>query len=253
MNHRSRKVQSKKQGSKSRQGIGGLAGSSLAIILMVAATSSAAKDAPSEVETRFQITVRVYNYAGVASGTLLRAEEEGTRIFRKAGVEAVWLECSISRLPEGQASPCQTPLGAITVNMKILPPPMAARFESSREEMGFALVLARSGSATDAWVFYQRVEDAAGSQIASPSQILACAMAHEIGHLLLGPDHHSREGIMCARWNRESLEEVSQGQMLFTRDQTRLIRNEVHVRTEMAQESVTGRHVPQEVAAIRGK
>ena len=251
MNQRSWELQNKKKESKSGQGVWGLAGSSLAILLTVAAASSAAKDAPREVETRFQITVRVYNYAGVASGTLLRAEEEGTRIFRKAGVEVVWLECSISPSPVGQASPCQTPLGAITVNLKILPPSMAARFESSREEMGFALVLARNGSAADAWVFYQRVEDAAGSQIASPSQILAYAMAHEIGHLLLGPDHHSREGIMCARWNQKSLEDVSQGQMLFTRDQAQLIRNQVQTRTEIAQESITGKHAPRQVAAIK--
>jgi hypothetical protein len=253
MNQRSWELQNKKKESKSGQGVWGLAGSSLAILLTVAAASSAAKDAPREVETRFQITVRVYNYAGVASGTLLRAEEEGTRIFRKAGVEVVWLECSVSPSPEGQATPCQTPLGAITVNLKILPPSMAARFESSREEMGFALVLARNGSATDAWVFYQRVEDAAGSQIASPSQILAYAMAHEIGHLLLGPDHHSREGIMCARWNQKSLEDVSQGQMLFTRDQAQLIRNQVQTRTEIAQESITGKHAPRQVAAIKAR
>src|ERR1035437_3843089 len=103
MNQRSWELQNKKKESKSGQGVWGLAGSSLAILLTVAAASSAAKDAPREVETRFQITVRVYHYAGVASGTLLRAEEEGTRIFRKAGVEVVWLECSVSPSPEGQA------------------------------------------------------------------------------------------------------------------------------------------------------
>ena len=252
MNYRSWELDSKKQGRNSRQGIWSLAGSSLAILLTVAAASSAGKEKPGGVEPLFQITVRVYNYAGVTSGTLLRAEEEGTRIFRKAGVEVAWLECGISPSPEGQVPPCQTPSGAIAVNLRILPPSMAARFESSREEMGFALVSARTGSASDAWVFYQRVEDAAESELASASQILAYAMAHEIGHLLLGPDHHSREGIMCAHWNQKSLEEVSQGQMLFSRDQARLIRDQVKTRTEIAQESITGRHAPREVAAVKG-
>jgi hypothetical protein len=253
MNHKGQEADSTESGSKSRQKPWSQAVLSFAILLTVAAACSAGKDAPGEVETRFQITVRIYNYAGVTDGTLLRAEEEGTRIFRKAGVEAVWLECGAARSLEEQVPPCETPLGAITVNLKILPPSMAARFESSREEMGFALVLARNGSASDAWVFYQRVEEAAASQIASASQILAYAMAHEIGHLLLGPDHHSRDGIMCAHWNQKSLEDVSQGQMFFTRDQTRLIRNEVQARTEMAQGRVTGRLAPREVAAIKGK
>jgi hypothetical protein len=227
-------------------------GLSLAILLTVTGASSAGKKATDRKERRFQIAVRVYNYAGVTGRTLLRAEEEGTRIFRKAGVAAVWIDCGFAHSPEEQVPPCEIPLGTITVNLKILPPSMATRVASSREELGFALVSARAGSASEAWVFYQRVEDAT-SGVASTSQILACAMAHEIGHLLLGPDHHSREGIMCARWNQKTLEEVGQGRMLFSRDQARLLRNQVKTRTEMAQEGITGRHSPREVAAIRGK
>jgi hypothetical protein len=98
---------------------------------------------------------------GVTSGTLQRAEEEGTRIFRKAGVEVAWLECGISHSAEAQVPPCQTPLNAITVNLRVLPPSMAERFPSSLDEMGFAIVSARAGSASYAWVFYQRVEDVA--------------------------------------------------------------------------------------------
>ena len=239
--------------SGTRQKIWGLAGLSLAIFLMVAATNSAAKETTSEDEPRFQITVRVYNYAGVTGETLLKAEEEGTRIFRKVEVGSAWIDCGSPQLPKSQASPCQIPLGAITVNMRILPPAMAARFESSREEMGFALVSGRAGGATDAWVFYQRVKDAAASDLASASQILAYAMAHEIGHLLLGPDHHTHEGIMCARWNLKALEEIGQGQMLFTRGQANLIRNELQTRNELAREIMTGRPAPREVAAIKGK
>ena len=153
MNQVSWRLQNTKKGSLIGRGIWGLASASLVILITFAGAISAAKDAPDEVETRFQINARVYNYAGVASGTLLRAEEEGTRIFRKVGLEVVWLECRISPSAEQQTSPCQTPLGAITINLKILPPPMATRFEPSREEVGFALDLARNGSATDAWVF----------------------------------------------------------------------------------------------------
>jgi len=211
-----------------------------------------AKRDPETRSADLKMSVRVYNYAGASRGTLLGAEEESSRIFRQAGVELAWLDCTTSHSPEGEFPACETPLGVIAVNLRVLPLTMAERFQSSREEMGFAVVSARAGSASDAWVFYQRVEDAAASEIASPSQILGCAMAHEIGHLLLGPDHHSREGIMCARWNQKALEEASQGQMLFTRDQAQLIRNEVQTTTEMAQESITGRVAPREVAAMKG-
>jgi hypothetical protein len=225
----------------------------LAILLAVASAGSAGQEATASIEPRFQMTVRIYNYAGVTNGTLIRAEEEGTRIFQKAGVEVAWLECGVSPLPEGQIPDCQPPLGAIAVNMRVLPASMAGGFKASREEMGFAVVSARAGSASDAWVFYQRVEDAAATEVASPFQILANAMAHEIGHLLLGPDHHSREGVMRACWDREFLEEVSQGQMHFTREQAQLIRLDMQTRTEIVLESITGKPATRELAAVKGR
>ena len=240
-----------KNGASTRIAWAGVA--MLITLLLVTPRNSTAKRDPGTRSADLKMSVRVYNYAGVSRGTLLGAEAESSRIFRQAGVEVAWLDCTTSPSPEGESPACETPMGVIAVNLRVLPLAMAERFKSSREEMGFAVVSARAGSASDAWVFYQRVEDAAASEIASPPQILGCAMAHEIGHLLLGPDHHSREGIMCARWNQKSLEEASKGQMLFTRDQAQLIRTEVQTTTEMAQESVTGRPASQELLALKGR
>ena len=225
----------------------------LAILLTVAFTGFAGQHVMGGVEPRFQITVRIYNYAGVSRGTLLGAEEESSRIFRKAGLEVAWLDCTAAHSPEEKHSDCQTPVGAIAVNLSLLPPSMAGRFRRNKEEMGFAVVSRRAGSASDAWVFYQRVEDVAAYEVASLSQILGYAMAHEIGHLLLGPNRHSDEGIMRAHWDRKSLAEASQGQLLFTRDQARLMRNEVQTRAEMAQENVTGRPAHGEFVAMKDK
>jgi hypothetical protein len=199
------------------------------------------------------MTVRIYNYAGVKSGTLRRAEEEGTRIFRKAGVEVAWLACDVSHSPEGQLPSCETPVGAVVVNMRLLSPSMAGKYSSIQGEMGFAVVSARAGRASDAGVFSRRVEDIAAYEIAFPSQILGCAMAHEIGHLLLGPGHHSLTGVMHGNWDRQSLEDASRGQLFFTRDQAQLIRNEVQTRMEMAQESVTDQPAARESAAVEGR
>lgn len=47
-----------------------------------------------------------------------------------------------------------------------------------------------------ATIFYPRVKEYAQEGIASHSQILGHAIAHEIGHFLLGPVPHARFGIM---------------------------------------------------------
>ncbi len=41
-------------------------------------------------------------------------------------------------------------------------------------------------------------------------------MAHEIGHLLLGTNAHSRTGIMCSNWHGKELKSISMGTMIFT-------------------------------------
>jgi len=120
----------------------------------------------------------------------------------------------------------------MAVDLKILPPSMAARVTSGRDELGFALPSAKAGSASAAWLFYQRVEHLAESKDAGQAQILGHAMAHEIGHVLLGPNRHSNRGIMRANWDRGVLQEAARGQLLFTREQAAVMRAEVRVRAQ---------------------
>jgi len=211
------------------------AGLGLGFLLAIGSVGSARTQAASSVEPRLQIIARVYNYAVVSRGTLLGAERESSRIFREAGVEVAWLDCPTSYAQEEKYPACAAPLGAMAVDLRVVPASMTERFRSNGEEAGMALPSSRTGGASAAWVFYQRVEDLAESQVATPSQILGHAIAHEIGHLLLGPKSHSRTGIMRGNWDRRYLQEASQGQLLFTRDQAGRIRAEVSNRNRMQQ------------------
>ena len=49
---------------------------------------------------------------------------------------------------------------------------------------------------------------------------LGVVAAHEIGHLLLGANNHSRRGIMRPHWNRKDLEDAYFGRQGFTPQQT---------------------------------
>ena len=221
------------------------AGLGLGFLLAVASAGSARTQARGGAEPRLQIIARVYNYAAVSRGTLLGAERESSRIFREAGVEVAWLDCPTSHAEEEKYPACAAPMGALAVDLRVVPASMAERIRSNGEEAGLALTSARAGSASAAWVFYQRVKDLAESEVASPSQILGHAIAHEIGHLLLGPNAHSRTGIMRGNWDRRYLQEASQGQLLFTRDQAERIRAEVSIRIRMQQADVVPRSAAQ--------
>ncbi len=95
--------------------------------------------------------------------------------------------------------------------------------------IGIALTLDGT-AATDAIIFHQRVVDLERTGYVREQEILAAAMAHEIGHLLLGSNSHSATGIMRAKWTRDELELARLGRLLFTADQSILIRAEVLAR-----------------------
>ena len=192
------------------------------------------------------ITVRVYDYARVSPGEMRRAEAEASGIFREAGVEMDWVDCPTSVAEAADYPACEPPAGARGVDLRILPKSMALRVKSGREQLGFALPSARAGFASSAWVFYHRVEELAASKDADGAQILGHAIAHEIGHLLLGPDRHSGRGIMRAAWGRADLQLAAQGQLLFTTQEIKNIHTEVQARGRNGQESHASRLPPRE-------
>jgi len=57
-------------------------------------------------------------------------------------------------------------------------------------------------------------------------------IAHEIGHLLLGPNSHSPSGIMQARWEAEQVQQLLKGALVFDKRQAARIQEEVQRRME---------------------
>jgi hypothetical protein len=57
--------------------------------------------------------------------------------------------------------------------------------------------------------------------------MLAQVIAHEIEHLLLGPNSHSSSGIMLGEWRLQDLGSISRGGIGFTPQQCERIQMEV--------------------------
>jgi len=45
--------------------------------------------------------------------------------------------------------------------------------------------------------------------------VLACAIAHELGHLLMPDNAHAASGLMRAGWRRDDFNRADQGQLRF--------------------------------------
>jgi hypothetical protein len=113
---------------------------------------------------------------------------------------------------------------------------MADRFGLRDTVVGIA-----PGGGTDrkqTYVFYAKVEalalhpcnrDFAGPQYYNVTKglILGHAIAHEIGHILLNLDIHSANGIMRGSWNTEDLLDAASGRLVFSKQQSEVIRAEV--------------------------
>jgi hypothetical protein len=182
-------------------------------IALVAASISKGFLLAKPPQTGLGITVQVYNWASVATQTLAAAETQATRIFHDAGVAVSWLNCPLTS-SEHQANPiCIEPGSSNHFVVRINPQAPADRTTTS---LGVAL----SEGGIYATIFYPRVDEYAKERIATHDQILGHALAHELGHLLLGPVSHTRFGIMRGQWTREDLQSMAMGALLFSPQQS---------------------------------
>src|SRR5437762_414262 len=88
-------------------------------------------------------------------------------------------------------------------------------FKSNDSVLGVAF-LSPQGEGTYGNVFYDSVKKLHAEWRTEIASVLGHVMAHEIGHLLLGTNAHSRMGIMCSNWHGKELRSISMGTLLFT-------------------------------------
>jgi hypothetical protein len=74
-------------------------------------------------------------------------------------------------------------------------------------------------------IFFDRLKQAQGD--VNLALLLGAVSAHELGHLLLGSNSHSRIGIMEPRWQKDSVEKIGKGMLLFTKEQAELMRRRI--------------------------
>jgi len=184
--------------------------------------SEAACASPAALD--LTITVRVYNYTQAPPTILARAEREAGRIFGDAGLKVLWLDCMPGSSTPISQDPCHEAIETADIRLRILLAPVRNNLQDS--VFGFAIAPALATVYYESALGFAKYDQA---EFEAPI-VLGCAIAHEIGHLLLGPNRHSVSGIMRARWDRRDIREELQGAMLFTPQQARLMQAEMQRR-----------------------
>jgi hypothetical protein len=163
----------------------------------------------------------VLNPAHVPVRTVTSAEKSAATIFIKAGVDVKWIDCDVSEACRSEPGPTELWLHLLDKRPTIL----------SGDTLGFALLthapLNEGGYAAVSWEAIRNLADAIE---ADAGPVLGIAIAHELGHLLLGSHAHSQDGVMAAHLRNSQLARAGRGQLRFDDAQVEAIRNEIRRR-----------------------
>jgi hypothetical protein len=173
----------------------------------------AAEASHTKESSRASIVVRTYTQAD-SEGAIRTALRTASAILGRAGVEVAWLECGLPAGVTEASGACTQPLRWNELVVRILP---AGTVDPRRHlsTLGFAFVDLDVGGGSLATVYADRVGLMAQSAGVDAAELLGMAMAHEIGHLLLGTNRHASRGLMRASWSSTDLRRSLATQWVF--------------------------------------
>lgn len=169
-----------------------------------------------------QLRVSVFNRSPISPATIEDAENEADRVFRDVGVQVIWLNCPQDAQHEAALGSCAEVSFPLHLQLGILR--VSRGLKASTVGISFS---SEDGRGCYADLFYEPIQRLQDETHASASVILGHAMAHELGHLLLGTNSHSPGGLMRARWTYEDLINATKGNLRFSREQSLRIMNRV--------------------------
>ena len=185
---------------------------------------------------RLTFRVRIYNDEGVPEGDLSVAMKIADTVLQRVGLQAMWHDCTVGN-PNRDSSGCDTHPAQIDLVLYLVARLEAHAPDVDRRALGYSLVPRNGERGTMAYVSYARVRTVLCAF--RGEQLLGLAVAHEIGHLLLGTNTHSNSGLMRAPWLSKDLDSGDWEQFTFTSEQAKRLREAVlGTRTSLMEEMI---------------
>lgn len=154
---------------------------------------------------RKTLVVRTYDAFSVSASDWDGAVEGAAKILAGAGIRIEWVPCSSYRAGDAASGPtrCTLPFARNEVTLRLVNRPMQGPADVIL--LGDSMLDQSVHSGTLATIYLEPVERLARAASVTTATVMARAMAHELGHLLLGTNAHSARGLMRPVWTAEEL------------------------------------------------
>jgi hypothetical protein len=192
-----------------------------AMAVIPASANAEARNANAVVDP----AVVIRFYPSIAAEDVGNARKLAGDILGAAGISVSWRYCGRrGREPqhEPMAEGCDRPPSRNELILHIVPA-TDGNAALHRRSLGFSLIDPQTATGKVAKVYADRVAEMARDAGANRARLLARAIAHEIGHLLLGNNRHSAQGLMRAVWSREELRRNVAGDWVFLEEEAHRI------------------------------
>jgi hypothetical protein len=148
------------------------------------------------------LSVVIYDYAGLSDSSMNEVETLSTLLLSRADIRTQWVHC-LGHQQGPRPAMCDANLEAGSVLIRIMP-----AHSGQPNKLGDPLGSAVVGNSF-ASLYVSEARKYADHNGLPAGSLMAYAMAHEIGHLLLG-ENHAPSGIMRAVWGKAEYREMAQ-------------------------------------------
>lgn len=171
------------------------------------------------VVVNLQLVVRIYDSAGVSPAGLDHARASAGAILASVGIEPIWRPCHVST--------CTGPVKPHEIAIRVV----RSGPQSDKDSLGFSLIDVPKHAGSLGTLYEDRVRDLAAQAGVDDGELLGRAMAHEIGHMLIGVPTHSRFGLMRAVWATGELRRGLPSDWMFSKEEGSELRRRLLART----------------------
>jgi hypothetical protein len=177
------------------------------------------------------LVVRLYSGPKLSPYDSQSALEEARTILAHAGFAPEWIMCAA-----GVSAPerCSVPLAGAELAVRLTTAPRPADAVRSFA-LGYSLVDPNTQAGALATVYLDRVKWLAGAATAEVATLLGRAIAHELGHLLLGTPRHGRLGVMRAIWSSQMVRNSRPAEWRFSVHEAKQMRAAASARAAAGQ------------------
>jgi len=165
--------------------------------------------------------VRLYDTTGLPQADLQHATMTASAILSAAGIAVEWRDCH-----EG----CDAPVAPSELAVRVV----ASADGSRPSSLGYTFVTGGDDLGALATVVASRVRAMAREAGCDAGTLIGRAIAHEVGHALLGTSGHASAGLMRATWKASELYNNHPGDWTFSRDEAARMRGRLAARLDSA-------------------